>query len=80
MPLYTFYPTLKNGLCDTFQSVELESDDRVADWALATLNRHPSAASVVVYSAHRKVMTHLRTPRESGALRAPRGLELPVPA
>lgn len=61
MPLYTFYPTLANGLCDTFQSVQLDGDDSVAEWALRVLGDHPSAKTVVVYCGPRKVLTRART-------------------
>lgn len=60
MPLYVFYPTLKSGLCDTFQSIELDGDNRVGDRAIQVLDEHPSAASVVVYSGHRKVLARAR--------------------
>lgn len=60
MPLYVFYPTRQDGLCETFQSVELACDGRAAERALQALDEHPSAASVVVYQEHRKVMTRAR--------------------
>jgi hypothetical protein len=60
MPLYVFYPTLKSGLCHTFQSIELDGDDHVDERALRMLDQHVSADSVVVYSEHRKVLTRVR--------------------
>ncbi|WP_296597307.1 hypothetical protein [Phenylobacterium sp.] len=80
MPLYTLYPTLRNGLCDTFQSVELNSDEHVAERALSALEQHPSAESVVVYAGHRKVMTRARIHRDLAALLGRRRLELPTEA
>jgi hypothetical protein len=80
MPLYTFYPTLKNGLCDTFQSLELEGDDHVAEQALSALERHPSAESVVVYAGQRKVLTRVRMHNELAALLGRRSSGVPVEA
>lgn len=64
MALYLFYPTREDGLCETFQSVELDDDGRVATRALQVLDEHLSAATVVVYSGHRKVLTRARPRRE----------------
>jgi hypothetical protein len=63
MPLYTFYPTLGDGLCSTFQSLELDCDGAAADRALQILDEHPSAATVVVYCEQQKLLTRGRSPR-----------------
>ena len=68
MPLYIFYPTLRNGLCDTFQGIELDSDDHVDERALRVLDEHVSADSVVVYSEHRKVLTRVRVHPDLAAI------------
>lgn len=60
MALYLFYPTREDGHCGTFQSVELDGDGGAAIRALQVLDEHRSAASVVVYSGHRKVLTRAR--------------------
>jgi hypothetical protein len=60
MPLYTFYPTLESGLSDSFTTLELESDFDVVFQSLVILDRHRSAASVVVFCGDRKVHTRTR--------------------
>jgi hypothetical protein len=68
MPLYIFYPTLANGLCDTFQSVRLHCDADVWPRALQVLDEHPSATTVVVYCEHRNVLTRSRMHPELAVL------------
>jgi hypothetical protein len=80
MPLYIFYPTLKSGLCDTFQSIELSSDERAAERALQVLDEHPSAATVVVYAGHRKILTRARMHPDLAAILGPRAIPRHEPA
>jgi hypothetical protein len=60
MPLYTFYPTLESGVSDSFTTLDLEGDVDVTLQALAILDQHRSAASVVVFCGDRKVHTRTR--------------------
>jgi len=60
MPLYTFYPTLANGLASSFETVELDGDADAAVHALRILEEHDSAASVVTYCGVRKLHTRRR--------------------
>ena len=62
MPLFTFYPTRADGLSATFETRELESDEVATTFAARVLDRHESAACVVVYCGQRKVLERSREP------------------
>lgn len=61
MPPYSFYPARSNGLADTFETIELNSDAEAAARARRVLADHKSAASVVAYRGHRQVAVIRRT-------------------
>ncbi|MDB5449494.1 MAG: hypothetical protein JWQ52_622 [Phenylobacterium sp.] len=65
MPIYTLYPCKDGGLSDTFEALDLPSDETAGEFAFQLLQRHPSCSHVVVWRAERRVLTYWRSDGEA---------------
>jgi hypothetical protein len=55
VPIYTFYPRMKDGASLSFDAVELADDQAAIDHCRLVLSEHLSATDVVVWEGDRRV-------------------------
>lgn len=62
MPLYTFYPYLRDAPSLSFESSELPDDNAAEAFAVGVLSRHQACAYVAVWCGEREVFARRREP------------------
>lgn len=55
MPIYTFYPCLRDGSSTTFEVYELEGDNAARERAVLLLKQHPTSVYVTIWQGDRPV-------------------------
>lgn len=58
MPLYTFYPTRRDGSSPSFEAHELVCDTTALERAVRILTRHESCDTIEVWDGDRQVGVH----------------------
>ena len=73
MPLYTFFPCLRDGNSLSFESHELPDDRAAEAFALVVIERHRSCTHVVAWNGAREVCTRYRAAPSSAAAKVADG-------
>ena len=66
MAIYALYPTRADGISTTLAVDEFDNDTEALLAAVALLEQHDSAASVVIWEGKRRVLQCIRAERDEG--------------